>query len=94
MEKEQATFEGTLEFTDGQKASTRLVLSPERVTVVTESGDVPNWDSYDRRHVVRLRVMMHQSGKWMPVLLLASGTNVSLPVFLDRAEAERLALAF
>lgn len=94
MQKEQTAFEGTLEFADGQRASTRLVLSPERVTVVTEAGDVPNWDSYDRRHVVRLRVTMHQSGKWMPVLLLASGTNVSLPVFLDKDDAKRLALAF
>lgn len=94
MEDPHASFDGTLEFADGQTASTRLVLTPDRVLVETQAGDVPNWDSYDRRHVTRLRVMMHPSGKWMPVLFLASGVSITLPVFLGRDDAHRLAESF
>lgn len=94
MTNPHVTFEGTLEFTDGKTASTCLTLTPDRIVVETQAEDVPNWDSYDRRHVIRLRVAMHQSGKWMPVLFLASGTSVTLPVFLDQEEARRLAAAF
>lgn len=94
MEDKSLTLVGTVRFADGENAETTLQLTPKRIRLSVAAGGVTNRESWDRAHVVRLRVISPRPDTWMPSLLLRDGKSVTLAFVLDEVDAERLVAAF